>query len=132
MAHSAQLLVLFVGHSAMSLFSDFCSDRNIQNFGLPSPFHADICSLPEATIQDLPSVLEEILLHRPAILIFDFGSFDLLHPSDNLLQPARAFHSFIRFISFLLVYCSGCFPIIFVIEQHFWMRPPYPSVPCHI
>lgn len=108
----------------MSHFADFCDTRRFSNFGLPSQFHADIMALPGATLGILPSILGEILSHSPDILIFYFGSFDLLAFQVSVLSVAWAFCSFIQYISFLLAAPSGHCPVIFIIKQHFWLRAP--------
>lgn len=92
--------VLSIGHSQMSRLVNFREDRGIGNFGLPSCFPADVLAMTEATLSDLPSIIEGIVPHSPTISFFHFRSFDLLSFDISVWTVAwasRAFFFFFRF-----------------------------------
>lgn len=124
MASTTSLSVLIIGHSYVGRLSDFCKERDISNFGFPDHFCAD--ALPGATLVDLSAILPSIIAHVPNIIIFYFGSFDLL--IFLLLQ-----HCFLLGLScvsflFLLLRILDIFLVIFLLEQHFWLSVPLPRI----
>lgn len=103
--------------------ADFCETRHFHNFWLPPYFNADNLAMPSATLIDLPPIIPDIISRSPDILIFYMGSSDLLSHNVSVFSVARPFHAFLHFISFLVASRARHFPVIFIIEQHFWIRP---------
>lgn len=54
-------------------------------------------ALPGATIHDLPSIVNDFVFCSSNILLFDFGSFNLLDPAISCTRVALSFHAFLCF-----------------------------------
>lgn len=70
--------ILIIGHSVVCRLSDFSPTQRIRNVGLPAHFTANANALQGACLQDLTCSLDDIVHMSPRMIIFDFGSFDLL------------------------------------------------------
>lgn len=85
MAFPQSLSILFIGHSSIARLTDYCTQHNISNFGLPLHFNADAMALPGASLQDLPCLLE--VVHRCPHA-----------PRVSILWVAHAFHAFLHLL----------------------------------
>lgn len=129
MASTFSLSVLIIGHSYICHLSDFCEEGDIPNFGLPHHFHADIFALSGAALCDLPTILLNLISHAPNMTVFfELESFDLLSLSIIVASEACSFHAFLHFSSSLIASCMRCYPVIFLLEQHYWLYTPASSV----
>lgn len=84
---------LIIEHSYICRLVDFCDGCNLSSFGSHSCFCTNALALPEATLSNLPPVVDQILSRSRDVLFFYFGSFDLLAASIPFFSIACAFHA---------------------------------------